>query len=324
MLHALAIVLEQPERLALSRLELTPPGPDDVVVRTLWSGISTGTERLLFSGRMPAFPGMGYPLVPGYESVGEVVSVGAGSELREGQLVFVPGARCFGPVRGLFGGAASMLVAPAARVRPIPAHLGDRSILLALAATAAHARAKAFGAASDGARAGAGARQLIVGHGVLGRLLARLALLEGGDPPVVWERNPARRSDETAYRVCAPEDDERRDYATIFDVSGDPDILDSLIARLAPGGSVILAGFYDRPLSFTFPPAFMRETTIKIAAEWRDGDLATASALVADGRLSLEGLITHRACASTASSAYPSAFDDPACLKMALDWRNCQ
>jgi 3-hydroxyethyl bacteriochlorophyllide a dehydrogenase len=275
---------------------------------------------------MPAFPGMGYPLVPGYESVGELVSVGAGSDLREGQLVFVPGARCFGPVRGLFGGAASMLVAPAARVRPVPAHLGERSILLALAATAEHARARAFGAASDGGKAGAGAagRQLIVGHGVLGRLLARLALLEGGDPPIVWERNPARRKSEAEYRVCSPEEDERSDYKTIFDVSGDPDILDSLVLRLAPGGSIILAGFYDRPLSFAFPPAFMREATIKIAAEWRDGDLAKASTLVADGRLSLEGLITHRACASTASSAYPIAFDDPACLKMALDWRNCQ
>ena len=39
-----------------------------------WSGISTGTEKLLWSGRMPPFPGMGYPLVPGYESVGRIVA----------------------------------------------------------------------------------------------------------------------------------------------------------------------------------------------------------------------------------------------------------
>jgi bacteriochlorophyllide a dehydrogenase len=43
-----------------------------VVVDVEWSGISTGTERLLFTGRMPPSPGMGYPLVPGYESVGRV------------------------------------------------------------------------------------------------------------------------------------------------------------------------------------------------------------------------------------------------------------
>ena len=59
-MDTLAVVLEQPEHLVLSRLDLVPPGDDDVVVDIEWSGISTGTERLLWSGRMPPFPGMGY------------------------------------------------------------------------------------------------------------------------------------------------------------------------------------------------------------------------------------------------------------------------
>ena len=96
-----AVVLTAPEDLALHRLDLDPPGPADVVVDVAWSGISTGTERLLWTGRMPPFPGMGYPLVPGYESVGRVVQAGADSGRREGDQVFVPGAKCFGPVRGL-------------------------------------------------------------------------------------------------------------------------------------------------------------------------------------------------------------------------------
>jgi len=58
--------LNAPEQLALSRLALTPMADDECVVDIAFSGISTGTERLLWSGRMPPFPGMGYPLVPGY------------------------------------------------------------------------------------------------------------------------------------------------------------------------------------------------------------------------------------------------------------------
>ncbi|TXN51168.1 alcohol dehydrogenase catalytic domain-containing protein, partial [Methylobacterium sp. WL18] len=112
-MDALAVILERPERLAVSRLPLTPAGAADAVIAVSWSGISTGTERLLWSGRMPPFPGMGYPLVPGYESVGTVVEAAADAPVRVGQTVFVPGARCFGAVRGLFGGAASHLVAPA-------------------------------------------------------------------------------------------------------------------------------------------------------------------------------------------------------------------
>ncbi|KAF0209692.1 MAG: 3-hydroxyethyl bacteriochlorophyllide a, partial [Methylocystaceae bacterium] len=95
MLEALAIVLEQPGRLALNRLPLDAPGADDVVVETAWSGISTGTERLLYSGRMPDFPGMGYPLVPGYETVGEIVEAGPDSGYSVGQRVFAPGATCY-------------------------------------------------------------------------------------------------------------------------------------------------------------------------------------------------------------------------------------
>ena len=64
-----------------------------MTVETRWSGVSAGTERLLFTGRMPAFPGMGYPLVPGYESVGRVVDAGPDAD-RIGTQVFVPGAKC--------------------------------------------------------------------------------------------------------------------------------------------------------------------------------------------------------------------------------------
>ena len=310
-MNALAIVLEQPERLSLSRLDISPAGAEDVVVQVDWSGISTGTERLLWSGRMPHFPGMGYPLVPGYESVGRVVEVGPLSGRSIGDTVFVPGARCFGEVRGLFGGAASMLTVPGSRTVPVEDRLGEQAILLALAATAYHVR--------TGIAAGSG--ELIVGHGVLGRLLARLSVLGGGDP-VVWERNPQRAGGAQGYRVIDPSED-RATYRTITDVSGDSRILDMLVSKLSPGGEVVLAGFYDEPLSFAFPPAFMREARIRVSAEWREPDLAAVSALIANGRLSLDGLITHRSRAADAEAAYRTAFDDPSCLKMVLDWRDC-
>ena len=311
MLNAMAIVLEQPEQIALRRLALDPPGEDDVVVRTAWSGISTGTERLLFAGRMPTFPGMGYPLVPGYETVGTVIQAGAGAAVREGQTVFVPGARCFGPVRGLFGGAASSLVSAASRVVPVAEDLGEKSILLALAATAHHALA---GTQLEGV--------LVVGHGVLGRLLARLCVASSDEPPTVWENNSARLEGAKGYRVLPSNQDDRRDYRTIFDVSGDSAVLDHLIAHLAPGGEIILAGFYDAPLSFAFAPAFMREARLRVAAQWQPSDMAAVSRLVASGTLSLDGLITHRSPAAEASNAYSTAFNDPSCLKMVIDWRD--
>ncbi|WP_047310047.1 chlorophyll synthesis pathway protein BchC [Rhodopseudomonas palustris] len=310
-MDTIAVVLKQPQQVELSRLSLTAPTDDDIVVDVAWSGVSTGTERLLWSGRMPQFPGMGYPLVPGYESVGEVVEAGSATDLKPGQMVFVPGAKCFGEVRGLFGASASRLVVPAKRVVPLDSKLGERGILIALAATAYHAIAGR----------GATPPDCIVGHGVLGRLLARISIALGNPPPVVWEKNPIRSGGAEGYAVIDPAADERRDYRSIYDVSGDPKLLDTLISRIAATGEIVLAGFYSEPLSFSFPPAFMREARIRVAAEWQPPDIGATKALIESGKLSLDGLITHHQEAASAPDAYRIAFEDPACLKMVLNWR---
>ncbi|MEM8571236.1 MAG: chlorophyll synthesis pathway protein BchC [Pseudomonadota bacterium] len=305
-----AVIVEGPRRLRLGSVALTPPTQGDAVISIRHSGVSAGTERLLWSGKMPPFPGMGYPLIPGYEAVGEIVEAAPGCPFRTGETVFVPGANCFGDVRGLFGGAASGVVTSAERFLPVDPALGADASLLALAATARHAIA-GFATAMP---------ELIVGHGVLGRLLARISLAAGAPPPVVWETDPARRSGTYDYAVLDPDEDPRRDYNCIFDVTGDSAVLDQLMGRIAKGGEIVLAGFYPDPISFAFPLAFMKEARIRVAAEWTREDLLATRALIEAGALSLDGLITHHRPASDADAAYRTAFEDPDCLKMILDW----
>ena len=314
-MNTTAVVMQAPEQLVLSQLELEAPGEADLVVDINYSGISTGTEKLLWTGRMPAFPGMGYPLVPGYESVGRVVQAGRFAKHRVGDQVFVPGARCFGTVRGLFGGAAARVVVQDERVYEVDPALGEQAVLLALAATAYHA------VACGGRRNPIVAPDLIVGHGVLGRLLARLTVAAGLEPPTVWEHNVQRQEGALGYPVIHPDSDVRRDYHAIYDASGDAKILDLLIPRLAKGGEIVLAGFYAEPLSFNFAPAFMREAQIRCAAEWQRADMLAVKALTESGQLKLGGLITHHEAAADAPQAYRTAFSDASCLKMVLDWR---
>ena len=308
-MQALAVVLEGPERLSLRTLALNPLNDNDILVEIAWSGISTGTEKLLWTGKMPAFPGMGYPLVPGYESVGRVVDAGVEARARIGEWVFVPGANCYVGARGLFGGSASRVVLPAARALAVPESLGIESILIALAATAHHAIV------------GGAAPELVVGHGILGRLMARITMARGDPAPLVWETDPARRGDDIGYAVVDPADDDRKDYRAIADVSGAAGLLDTLIGRLARGGEIVLAGFYDR-LDFAFPPAFMREARLRIAAEFTPDDMRATLALVESGALNLDGLVSHVRPAAEADQAYPAAFAGGDCLKMVLDWRS--
>ena len=311
-MDTLAVVFESPEVMSMRRLPLVQAGAPDVVVRIDWTGISTGTERLLWTGKMPPFPGLEYPLVPGYEAVGTVVTAGAESGHHEGDLVFVAGSRSFEGVRGLFGAAARTLIVPGTRAVTIAPHVAERGTLLALAATAYHAITDGGGALPD----------LVVGHGALGRLIARLVrAIDPAHAVTVWETNPARRTGALDYPVIAPDDDARRDYGVICDVSGVASLVDGLLARLRPRGELVLAGFYDT-ISFAFPAAFMKESRLRIAAEFTPTDLRAVADMAGDGRLSLDGLITHTAPAAEAPAAYATAFGDSACVKMVLDWRH--
>ena len=308
-----AVVFEQPGKMALRPVQLPEPHSTDCVVEVHWTGISTGTERLLWDGRMPPFPGLAYPLVPGYETVGRVVSSGDEAQLEVGQQVFVPGSRGFTDVHGLFGGAARSLVVPAERLVLLPSEVESKGVLLALAATACHALRRIEDL---------GAPELIIGHGALGRLVARACMARYQVTPTVWETSPERREGEHSYLVLDPAEDDRRDYQRVCDVSGSSNIIDQAVKHLSKGASVLLAGFYAAPIEFDFPAAFMREVDIRISAEWQPDDMQTALELVSGGDLSLRGIITHDHPYDSAETAYQQAFSDPRCLKMVLDWRD--
>jgi 3-hydroxyethyl bacteriochlorophyllide a dehydrogenase len=297
-------------------LALATPKPADIVVDVEWTGISTGTERLLWTGKMPFFPGLGFPLVPGYESVGRVRWAGPESGRTAGERVFLPGSYSFTELRNLFGGAGRTLVAPGTRAFPVGEELGEESILLSLAATALHAiRSRDV----DGRPV---LPDLIVGHGALGRLCARLVIALGGAAPTVWEIAPERMHGAEGYAVVRPEDDPRKDYRCICEVSGANGLLDQWIGRLAKNGEVVIAGFYTEPLAFQYVPAFMRGARLRVAAEFTRDEMEEVRALAVAGTLSLDGLVTHRADVGAAAQAYATAFGDPTCIKMVIDWRN--
>ena len=126
---------------------------------------------------------------------------------------------------------------------------------------------------------------LIVGHGVLGRLLARMTVVAGctatdgvGDQPAARAAapratpvHPPRRG--PAARLPRHLRRQRRLRRSST----------RLIGRLAPGGEIVLAGFYSEPLSFAFAPAFMREAQIRVAAEWQRPDLLAVKELAESG-----------------------------------------
>jgi threonine dehydrogenase-like Zn-dependent dehydrogenase len=151
-------------RAELRPVVLAPRGLGDALVRTLWSGLSRGTERLVFEGRVSlsgdermhapfqegTFP---YPVKYGYCAVG-VVEDGPVSLV--GQTVFT-----LHPHQDRF-------VVPATAVVPVPETVPPRR-----AALAANMETALNGLWDSGA--GPGDRILVVGAGVVGCLVAFLA-----------------------------------------------------------------------------------------------------------------------------------------------------
>lgn len=105
MSRAQQVVLTGPRQVEVLEVEVGTPGPGEVLIATLFSGISAGTEMNVYRGIAPqwdlhrdpatglfaqaAAPDWKYPFVYGYANVGRIVEVGDGvSSRKRGDLVF--------------------------------------------------------------------------------------------------------------------------------------------------------------------------------------------------------------------------------------------
>jgi threonine dehydrogenase-like Zn-dependent dehydrogenase len=155
--------VDEPGRGEIRPAPLSAPGAGEVLVRTLRSGVSRGSETLVFRGGVPAsqydlmrapfqegdFPG---PVKYGYLSVGVVQ---AGPDALEGRTVF-----CLHPHQTAY-------VVPACSVVPVPADVPPaRAVLAGTVETAVNALWDAAPLVGD--------RVTVVGAGMVGCCVARL------------------------------------------------------------------------------------------------------------------------------------------------------
>jgi threonine dehydrogenase-like Zn-dependent dehydrogenase len=179
--RARALWYVEPGRAMLEVAELPEPSPDEALVRTLWSGISRGTERLIFEGRVPAseveamrapfqcgaFP---FPVKYGYSAVGRVE---AGPQNLLGRMVFA-----LHPHQELF-------VAPIGRLALLPDDLPPRRATLA-----ANMETALNGLWDSGA--GPGDRIVVIGAGLVGLLVTALAARLPGAEVILVDLDASR------------------------------------------------------------------------------------------------------------------------------------
>ncbi|MFN8098649.1 MAG: NAD(P)-binding protein [Dermatophilaceae bacterium] len=178
---ARAFVVREPGVGEIREVEVPDPGPDDVLVHTIRSGISRGTETLVFRGGVPPevadqmrapfqvghFPG---PVTYGYLNVGRVL---AGPPNLLGRTVF-----CLYPHQTTYA-------VPAASIVPVPDDVPpDRAVLAGTVETAVNALWDAAPLIGD--------RVAVVGGGMVGLAVARLLARIPGVAVTVVDTDPSR------------------------------------------------------------------------------------------------------------------------------------
>ena len=234
MVKARAFWVSEPGRGEIREHSLTPPGPLEAQVETLFSGVSRGTEALVFSGRVPAsqyeamrapfqegdFPA---PVKYGYSTVGRVRQ---GLEALTGRAVY-----CLYPHQTRFNIAAEALVAVPDGVPPA------RAILAANMETALNAVWDATPAP--------GIAVTVIGAGAVGCLTAYLlARIKGLEPELV-DRNPAREAVAGALglRFATPER-ARGDRDLIIHASGNGEGLIRALTLCAFEATILELSWY--------------------------------------------------------------------------------
>jgi 2-desacetyl-2-hydroxyethyl bacteriochlorophyllide A dehydrogenase len=258
---------------SIRTVDLPPPGTDEVVVETLFSGISRGTETLVFQHRVPPsqyavmrcpfqegqFPA---PVKYGYSAVGRVVR---GPEDLLDRVVFV-----LHPHQTRF-------VVPASAALPIPPNVPPgRAVLAANMETALNGLWDAEAMAGDNV--------CVVGAGVIGLLTGWLAASVAGVSVMLIDTDPAKAA--TAGALGLPFQsvgDKLEDFDVVLHVSGNPEGLRTALA---------LAGFEARIVEMSWFGD--REVSLPLGENFHSRRLSIRSSQVGAVAASRRARWTHR------------------------------
>jgi 2-desacetyl-2-hydroxyethyl bacteriochlorophyllide A dehydrogenase len=246
---ASALWIEDAGRCSLRQEVLPARDGATVLVRTLYSGISRGTESLIFEGRVPASeyermrgPGMDgdfpFPVKYGYAAVG-VVEAGP-PDLLEREVF------CLHPHQDFF-------IVPVERVTVLPLSLPPRRAILA--ANMETALNVVWDAAIQ-----PGDRVAVFGAGVVGTLVAYLSSRIAGTDTVLVDREPRRAALAASLGltfVSPNELDGTGEFDVIVNATASPQALEAAISLAGLESRIVEASWYgDRSVSLPLGGAF--------------------------------------------------------------------
>lgn len=324
-----AIVFPQVNKYEMQQLTLDDLGASDVVVKTLMTAISPGTERWVLRGK---HLGTQFPCVPGYHRVGVVEQRGANVKTLEvGDIVYGSSGRWKEQVKCMFGAHVLRSVADEKDYKYIadtaPSQHELEEITFTLLAGVAYRGVQRCQVSSH-------QKVLIIGAGILGICAAQLIALRGGQPALL-EKDKAKC--ELAKQIVPSVfhlDDENLEeklnenapggYDALYDTVGHAGTTDQMVQRTRPGGTLLLqAQYFDREhCAIDLDQIKVRELTVRTTCGVGDDDWHNTLNLIRQRALQIAPMITHRFNSSKAIEGYKLLdTGNPMSLGITFDWR---
>lgn len=314
-----AILCPKPNEIDLVELAVPEPKPNEVAVRTLFSGISAGTERWTILARYNHWDraiAEHFPFVPGYQRSGIVEAVGAEvTGFAVGDRVFSRGARVEDPVllaHGYLGHIGYAVVEADSLWKLGPTADMEEASLWQMPAVGAHGVRLANVQAGD--------MVVVIGQGLIGQMSAQMARLHGatviaGD--VVQSRVDlsALHSADIAINVCHTDLAEvtrqfQKDGAdVVIDTTGNPRMFASWVDLIRREGRICLQGYYPDPFEIEFHPTHEKRATVVFPCGREPSEAIVP--LFDRHKVRLKPLITHRFPIDRAREAYDLVLNRP-------------
>lgn len=322
------VVFPAPGRVEIWTVTLPDVGPNDVLVRTVCSGVSQGTERWLLTDRYRWANGVPqYPHFPGYQAAGVVEGVGSGvDDLRIGDHVFTQGT-AFADRSPRYGLASHTghLVAPRSAVTKL-----DPSLDLAAASLLRMAGVSRHGVRLTGVREGDVVA--VIGQGLIGQMSAQAARANGARV-IASDLMPARVAVSAKHSADRAVDASTEDLAetvreeapggadVVIETTGNARLFLTCVDLVRPEGRICLQGYYPDDIEVDFHPTHLKRPSVTFPCWVDESEDAGLAAELARGEVVIEPLITHRIPYTQAAEAFDLVVEHPErTLGMVLTW----
>ncbi len=326
-MKAQAIVFRSANQPKIEEIDIPAIMPDEVRIRTLYSGVSIGTESSIFSG-IRTHNGT-FPLVGGYMITGIVEESGAAvTDFSPGDKVVSGGGRLEGEINSVFGGHMSHVVIPASRVSFLPDDVDEKeAALFVLPKVGLEAVSMAEITEKD--------RVLIFGQGMIGQFFGQFARNRGARIVTV-EPDKKRASLSRQYvtaTVLDPMNDDiekRVEELTsgqgptvVVEATGSKEVIHQATAALRPDGRFVFLSWHPGEIALEY--SHFHANRARILFPMGGGDRETTRAVLdslAAGTIHLEDNLTDVVNLENACDGYRRIIaGDRSIIGMVIDWR---